>query len=125
MEDRTLGMLLLLLATIGFMYYVVWIGIIPLVDETHVLQRLFPPREFGLYLATCVLFGGTTVCSFVGASHVLLRTGWSPSMDAAAPPPLPRVAAPTASASLTPPSAAPRTLSTDMLGPIIHSGDTR
>ncbi|KAG5482717.1 hypothetical protein GH5_06353 [Leishmania sp. Ghana 2012 LV757] len=78
MTDRSLGALLLLCNSSFFVYYVLWIGVMPFVDESHFTQALFLPREYGLLLAALVMTTAIGVGMLVGSLHTIWRTGYAP-----------------------------------------------
>lgn len=78
MTDRALGRLLLAGNTSFFVYYVLWIGVMPFVDESHFTQALFLPREYGLLLAALIMTTALGVGMSVGSLHTIWRTGYVP-----------------------------------------------
>ncbi|AYU77500.1 Dolichol phosphate-mannose biosynthesis regulatory protein (DPM2) [Leishmania donovani] len=78
MTDRALGTLLLACNSSFFIYYVLWIGVMPFVDESHFTQALFLPREYGLLLAALIMTTAIGVGMFVGSLHTIWRTGYVP-----------------------------------------------
>lgn len=78
MTDRALGSLLLAGNTCFFIYYVLWIGVMPFVDESHFTQSLFLPREYGLLLAALVMTTAVGIGMTVGSLHTIWRTGYVP-----------------------------------------------
>mmetsp|Transcript_47496 Transcript_47496/g.107765 ORF Transcript_47496/g.107765 Transcript_47496/m.107765 type:complete len:88 (-) Transcript_47496:149-412(-) len=48
MQTQVLGALLLLSTISAFSYFVVWIIVTPLFDDDHLIQSLFPRREWAL-----------------------------------------------------------------------------
>ncbi|GET87270.1 hypothetical protein, conserved [Leishmania tarentolae] len=78
MTDRALGTCLLACNSSFFIYYVLWIGVMPFVDESHFTQALFLPREYGLLLAALVMTTAVGTCMFVGSLHTIWRTGYMP-----------------------------------------------
>lgn len=78
MTDRALGTLLLAGNTCFFIYYVLWIGVMPFVDESHFTQALFLPREYGLLLAGLVMTTAVGIGMTVGSLHTIWRTGYVP-----------------------------------------------
>jgi dolichol phosphate-mannose biosynthesis regulatory protein len=79
MTDRALGSLLLAGNTCFFIYYVLWIGVMPFVDESHFTQALFLPREYGLLLAALVMTTALGIGMTVGSLHTIWRTGYVPT----------------------------------------------
>ncbi|AIN96804.1 dolichol phosphate-mannose biosynthesis regulatory protein, putative [Leishmania panamensis] len=78
MTDRALGTLLLACNSSFFVYYVLWIGVMPFVDESHFTQALFPPREYGLLLAALMMTAAVGIAMLVGSLHTIWRTGYVP-----------------------------------------------
>jgi len=74
----TIGMVVL---TVLYVYYTVWMLITPVIDEAHYLQRFFPiERESGLMFTT--LLGYTQLSfffTFVGVA--LVMTGKHPGIE--------------------------------------------
>jgi len=74
MQDRTMGMLLLLISTTVFSYYTLWALLMPFVDEGHVLHAYFPPREYAVKAPALVLVvAGMVAFGFIGV--VMVRSG--------------------------------------------------
>ncbi|EAN88007.1 hypothetical protein C3747_112g140 [Trypanosoma cruzi] len=73
--DRTIAKALLALTTSLYVYYVLWIGVTPFIDPSHFTQHLFPPREYGLLLASVVMTVGLGLALTVASVHTILRTG--------------------------------------------------
>ncbi|KAK2819406.1 hypothetical protein Q5P01_024967 [Channa striata] len=48
--DQAVGMSLVVFSLVLFMYYSIWVIILPFVDSDHVLQKYFLPREYAVLL---------------------------------------------------------------------------
>ena len=66
-EQRTLGMIMAIFATVCYLYYTVWMLFTPLIDEDHSLQDYFPDRLLGVM--------GPTLIAYLLISIVLTSTG--------------------------------------------------
>lgn len=55
-----------------FVYYTIWVFVLPFVDETNVLTGLFLPREYAIKIPILLLLiAGVGVGTFVG--NVLIK----------------------------------------------------
>ncbi|KAK5171713.1 Dolichol phosphate-mannose biosynthesis regulatory protein [Saxophila tyrrhenica] len=71
--DRLVGLAMLILASVVFLYYTVWTLLMPFVDDNHPLQTLFPPRVWAIRIPVILLLlGGAVVGSFL--SVVMIRS---------------------------------------------------
>jgi len=71
MELRTKGILLVGTTAILYVYYFVWLFIMPFVDEGTPIQSYFPDRKYGYMFSTLLLvFIVAIVCAFVGLALV-------------------------------------------------------
>ncbi|ESL08883.1 hypothetical protein TRSC58_03406 [Trypanosoma rangeli SC58] len=73
--DRTIARALLVITTVVYGYYVIWIGVTPLIDPSHFTQHLFPPREYGLLLAGVVMTSGLGLSMTAASVHTIRQTG--------------------------------------------------
>ncbi|ORX87133.1 hypothetical protein BCR32DRAFT_324607 [Anaeromyces robustus] len=64
METRTGGYLFLISSIIFFIYYTLWIIILPFVDEDNIMRSFFPDYQWA--------FGITVFCIILGASVVFV-----------------------------------------------------
>ena len=56
-EQKTLGLILLVISTILYMYYTMWMLAMPIIDEDHEWQNYFPDRIYGVMIPTmCAYF---------------------------------------------------------------------
>lgn len=101
LSDRFIGSALLAGNTAFMVYYILWIGVMPFVDQTHFTQQFFPPREYGLLLAALVMTAGLGLSITVASVHTILKTGYNPEAIAEA-----AAAAAAAAASVSSPSPA-------------------
>ncbi|XP_032836220.2 dolichol phosphate-mannose biosynthesis regulatory protein isoform X1 [Petromyzon marinus] len=53
--DQLVGMGLVGVSAVVFIYYSVWVLVLPFVDELHPLQSLFLPRDLALLLPAAAL----------------------------------------------------------------------
>jgi dolichol phosphate-mannose biosynthesis regulatory protein len=66
-NDRSNGIMILIISTSMFAYFTFWVIIMPMVDADHPLQHFFPDRYIGL--AIPFLIGSiclTITTSFIG-----------------------------------------------------------
>jgi dolichyl-phosphate mannosyltransferase polypeptide 2 regulatory subunit len=74
MRDRTFGALALAALTLAFVYYTLWLLVVPLVDDGHPALALFPRPE--LAVAFSAHLGAGVVCLsvfIVGAAMIVHR----------------------------------------------------
>ncbi|CAG2180172.1 unnamed protein product [Oppiella nova] len=55
--DRQLGIGLLTLSSISLIYYTLWIIVIPMVNEKHIIRQFFPRESMALALGIPVGIG--------------------------------------------------------------------
>ncbi|KAJ1510769.1 hypothetical protein HMI54_015300 [Coelomomyces lativittatus] len=73
LQDRTIGAFFLLIAFSVWIYYTIWVFVLPFIDEDHFIQCLFLDREYAILLPTLfITFGLSAVGGFMG--WVLLKT---------------------------------------------------
>lgn len=73
MLDKLVGLAMLIVATVVFLYYTVWTLLMPFVDEPHPLQNFFPPRVWAIRIPVIlILLGSAVVGSFLGV--VMIRS---------------------------------------------------
>jgi len=53
---RCCGLVSLTLMLTAYLYYTVWILVMPLVDETHAMQSYFPDRMWSIYTTTLLAY---------------------------------------------------------------------
>lgn len=61
LDDEQVGIGMLLVATTVFIYYSVWVFLVPFLDESHPLQSLFPAREWAVRIPALLLIGGVAL----------------------------------------------------------------
>jgi len=73
MLDKLIGLAMLVVASIIFLYYTVWTLLMPFVDPGHPLHDLFPPRVWAIRIPVILtLLGSAVVGSFL--SVVMIRS---------------------------------------------------
>jgi dolichyl-phosphate mannosyltransferase polypeptide 2 regulatory subunit len=71
-SDKSLGFLLLSTAVIIFLYYTVWVLVLPFADKQHPINSYFPPQYYAIALPATVLVVAVVMVSlFIGV--VLIR----------------------------------------------------
>jgi hypothetical protein len=84
--DATIGNVLHVVNTAVFVYYMLWVGLTPFVDASHVSQRFFLPREYGVALAAVCLALIILVAVTAASLHIMFsRPAAKGSAVAAAP----------------------------------------
>ncbi|SPO00515.1 probable dolichol phosphate-mannose biosynthesis regulatory protein [Cephalotrichum gorgonifer] len=74
---------MLVAASVVFLYYTLWVFVIPFVDDDHILHTLFPPRVWAIRIPVLlILLGSTVVGSFIGM--VMIRSNRKAAAKAAA-----------------------------------------
>ncbi|CUG90777.1 dolichol phosphate-mannose biosynthesis regulatory protein (DPM2), putative [Bodo saltans] len=73
--DATIGKVLHTLNTLFFVYWILWVAVTPFVDTSHVTQRLFPPREYGLAIPVLMVTVLGVVAITVSSVHIIRNTG--------------------------------------------------
>ncbi|XP_043929371.1 dolichol phosphate-mannose biosynthesis regulatory protein-like [Protopterus annectens] len=64
---------------VGFMYYTIWVIVLPFVDEEHVIHSYFLPQEFAVLINAVA---GLLLVLFVGAFiAAVMWKGRRPSMN--------------------------------------------
>lgn len=80
--DAQIGNALHLINTLGFAYYICWVGVTPFVDSSHFTQQYFPHRELGIAAAAVFLSGLVVVAITVASLHILFGNSSLPVKDA-------------------------------------------
>ncbi|CAM9895986.1 unnamed protein product [Pylaiella littoralis] len=66
-SDKLVGSGLLLLSVTIFVYYTLWVFVLPFVDTSHPLQEFFLPRKYAIAIPTLlVIVLVTLVATFIG-----------------------------------------------------------
>ncbi|PWW80248.1 dolichol phosphate-mannose biosynthesis regulatory protein Dpm2 [Tuber magnatum] len=74
MLAKLTGVVMLMVASIVFLYYSIWTLFMPFVDDGHPLHDLFPPRVWAIRIPVIlILVGIAVVGSFL--SVVMIRSG--------------------------------------------------
>ncbi|CUS08470.1 unnamed protein product [Tuber aestivum] len=74
MLAKLTGVMMLMVASIVFLYYSIWTLFMPFVDDGHPLHDLFPPRVWAIRIPVIlILVGIAVVGSFL--SVVMIRSG--------------------------------------------------
>lgn len=78
MSPRVLSGLLFFGSAALYVYYTLWVLVTPFIDGGHVIQNLFPPREWALSLPITIgVFGMSAVGTFFGLVMIKTRKGKS------------------------------------------------
>lgn len=48
--DRAAGYGMMLVSAVIFVYYTIWVVLLPFVEKGHAIQRLFPPRMYAVII---------------------------------------------------------------------------
>uniref|UniRef100_A0A8C3IMW8 Dolichol phosphate-mannose biosynthesis regulatory protein n=1 Tax=Chrysemys picta bellii TaxID=8478 RepID=A0A8C3IMW8_CHRPI len=72
--DQLVGFGLVAFSLLLFVYYTIWIIILPFIDSDHGIHKFFLPRE---YSVTIPVIAGLLLVLFVGESHSDLFKSWS------------------------------------------------
>ncbi|KAI9050078.1 hypothetical protein LZ554_006222 [Drepanopeziza brunnea f. sp. 'monogermtubi'] len=73
MLDALVGLVMLVAATVVFLYYSIWTLLMPFVDSDHPLQNVFPPRVWAIRIPVIlILCASAVVGSFL--SVVMIRS---------------------------------------------------
>lgn len=67
-----MGMILIGLSTVIFLYYTAWVAMLPFVPEGNVLHAFFPPQMYAVAIPATLLSVGVTAIVLV-ASLLILR----------------------------------------------------
>ncbi|KAM9323658.1 dolichol phosphate-mannose biosynthesis regulatory protein [Pholidichthys leucotaenia] len=72
--DQAVGMSLVFFSLVLFMYYSVWVIVLPFVDHDHTLHKYFLPREYsvilpGIAAVILLLFIGTFTAVIMWKNH--------------------------------------------------------
>ncbi|GMM38622.1 hypothetical protein DASC09_059610 [Saccharomycopsis crataegensis] len=71
--DVLVGLVMLGVATVVFVYYTAWTFLLPFIDEESVLQQFFLPREWAVKIpAALLVLGASAVSFFIGS--VLIKS---------------------------------------------------
>ena len=66
-QDQQVGLVMLLLATLIFIYYTIWTFVTPFLDDDSFIQNFFLPRYYAIALPVVALIVGISiVATFVG-----------------------------------------------------------
>ncbi|ODV87390.1 hypothetical protein CANARDRAFT_26789 [[Candida] arabinofermentans NRRL YB-2248] len=66
--DKLVGLSMLLIANLIFIYYTVWTFVLPFINEESFIQLLFPPRDFAIKIPVLLLILGTSLVGlFIGS----------------------------------------------------------
>ncbi|KAG4096353.1 dolichol phosphate-mannose biosynthesis regulatory [Neocallimastix lanati (nom. inval.)] len=66
METKTGGSVFLICSIIFFIYYTLWVIILPFVDEGHIMKSFFPSYEWAIGVpVVCIIVGATIVFVFI------------------------------------------------------------
>jgi len=71
-KDKVVGVVLIGMSTVIFVYYTAWVGILPFVPDGNVLHAFFPPQMYAVAIPATLLSVGVTVIILV-ASLLILR----------------------------------------------------
>ncbi|KAI8592519.1 hypothetical protein HDU88_004523 [Geranomyces variabilis] len=73
-SDRALGAALIGIAMTVFVYYSLWVLVLPFVDPSHPFQAYFPPPEWAIRIPVFLLVTAVSVViSFI--SLVMIKSG--------------------------------------------------
>ncbi|KAI9166689.1 dolichyl-phosphate mannosyltransferase polypeptide 2, regulatory subunit [Paramyrothecium foliicola] len=73
MLDQLVGLAMLVVASVVFLYYSVWTLLMPFVDDDQTLHNFFPPRVWAIRIPVIlILLGSAVVGSFLGM--VMIRS---------------------------------------------------
>ena len=68
-EQRTLGLIVVLISSFLYVYYTVWMLITPSIDEDHTIQGYFPDRMYGVLIPTLIgylaIAGAMTIAGMI------------------------------------------------------------
>ncbi|KAE8993489.1 hypothetical protein PR003_g20832 [Phytophthora rubi] len=62
-SDKVVGLVLLAISVVVFVYYSIWVLLTPFIDEGHVVQQLFLPYHYAITIPAVLL-----VLLFTGAA---------------------------------------------------------
>ena len=79
--DRPIGIFILSVTTVFIVYYSLWIILVPLLNEDHIIPSLFPKISIGLLLGIPVAIGTTFFLAIVIFSIVQMRAYKPKSKD--------------------------------------------
>lgn len=75
LSDAAIGQFLHTITLASFVYWLIWVGLMPFVDASHFTQRWFLQREFGILvpvvIVSCLVIVALTVASY----HIIRQTG--------------------------------------------------
>lgn len=71
--DRPIGIFILSVTTVFIIYYSLWIILVPLLNEDHIIPSLFPKISIGLVLGIPVAIGSVFFLAIVIFSIVQMR----------------------------------------------------
>ena len=55
-EQKSIGLLIIIVASSLYLYYTIWILFTPLIDEDHIFQTYFPDRMYGIVIPTLAAY---------------------------------------------------------------------
>ncbi|KAI3407100.2 dpm2 [Candida oxycetoniae] len=71
--DKLIGIQMILVAALVFIYYTTWVFVLPFVDENSFLNKYFLPRDYAIKLPLLLLLiGGLGVSMFI--ARVLIKS---------------------------------------------------
>ncbi|EGZ14088.1 hypothetical protein PHYSODRAFT_316945 [Phytophthora sojae] len=62
-SDKAVGLVLLAISVVVFVYYSIWVLLTPFVDEDHIIQQFFLPYHYAITIPAVLL-----VLLFTGAA---------------------------------------------------------
>ncbi|KAI2797819.1 Dolichol phosphate-mannose biosynthesis regulatory protein [Blomia tropicalis] len=78
--DRPIGIVILSVTTIFIIYYSLWIILVPLLNEDHIIPSLFPRISIGLLLGIPVAIG-TTFFLFIVIFSIIQMRSYKPKIN--------------------------------------------
>ncbi|KAI0797913.1 dolichol phosphate-mannose biosynthesis regulatory [Abortiporus biennis] len=71
-SDKALGSMMLLGAGLSFVYYTLWVILLPFFDSSSPVHDWFPPREWAIRIPVTILVVGISAIGFLISSKILL-----------------------------------------------------
>ncbi|XP_036606755.1 dolichol phosphate-mannose biosynthesis regulatory protein [Trichosurus vulpecula] len=70
--DQVVGFGLVVFSLVTFIYYTIWVIILPFIDSDHIIHKYFLPREYAIIIP---LVAGLFLLLFVGLfiTYVMLK----------------------------------------------------